>query len=66
MAQLDQNIIRTAWRHLEKGKIFTIGELASILKCSIPNARLKLRQWQTHTSYNKNGRYYIFATGAKV
>ncbi len=24
MAQLDQNIIRTAWRHLEKGKIFTI------------------------------------------
>ena len=58
MAQLDQNKIRTAWRHLEKGKIFTIGELASILKCSIPNARLKLRQWQTHTSYNKNGRYY--------
>ena len=58
MTRLDQYTVKAAWRHLEKDKIFTIGEIASILKCSIPNARLKLRQWQTYTSYNKNGRYY--------
>ncbi len=58
MARLDQNTLKEAWRHLEKTKIFTIGELSSILKCSTPNARLKLRQWQTYTSYNQNGRYY--------
>ncbi len=39
-------------------KVFTVGELASVLKCSIPNARLKLKQWRTYTSYNQNGRYY--------
>lgn len=58
MARLDQNTIKAAWRHLEKAKVFTIGELSHALKCSIPNARLKLKQWQTYTSYNQNGRFY--------
>lgn len=58
MTRLDPGTVKAVCRHLEKHKIFTIGELSDLLKCSIPNARLKLRQWQTYTSYNQNGRYY--------
>ena len=58
MARLNQETIKAAWRHLEKIKLFSIGELASILTCSIPNARLKLKQWKAYTSYNQNGKYY--------
>lgn len=58
MARLNQDTIKAAWRHLEKAKIFTIGELTCLLKCSLPNARLKLKQWRTYTSYNQNGRFY--------
>jgi len=58
MARLNQSTIKTAWLHLEEVKVFSIGELASVLTCSIPNARLKLKQWQAYTSYNQNGKYY--------
>lgn len=58
MTRLDQDKIKTAKLHLEKIKVFEIGELAYFLKCSIPNARLKIKQWQAYTSYNKNGKYY--------
>jgi len=58
MTRLEPNLIKAVCRQLEKHKIFTIGELTVLLKCSIANARLKLRQWQTYTSYNQNGRYY--------
>jgi len=58
MTRLDQDTIKVAQRYLEKIKVFNIGELASILTCSIPNARLKLKQWRTYTSYNQNGKYY--------
>ncbi len=58
MARLTQDIIKAAWQQLEKIKIFNIIELASVLKCSISNARLKLKQWGAYTSYNQNGKYY--------
>ena len=58
MIRLDQDTIDAALTHLEKVKVFTIGELVTLLKCSIPNIRLKLKQWQTYTSYNQNGRFY--------
>ena len=58
MTRLDQDTIKAAWQHLEANKIFSIGELASALTCSIPNARLKLKQWRAYTSYNQNGKYY--------
>ena len=58
MGRLDQEKIKTVWHQLEKAKIFNIGELASLLTCSVPNARLKLKQWQAYTSYNQNGKYY--------
>ena len=43
---------------LEKMKVFTLDSLVSFLSCSIPTARLKLKQWGTYTSYNQNGKYY--------
>ena len=58
MVRLDQSRIKAALVHLEKSKTFTIGDLTSTLKCSTPNARVKLKQWRTYTSYNQNGRYY--------
>ncbi len=59
MTRLDQNTINAALKHLERIKVFTIEELVALLKCSIPNVRLKLKKWQTYTSYNQNGRFYV-------
>lgn len=58
MTRLDHGSIKAALKYLEKIKIFTIVQLSNLLKCSVPNARLKLKQWHTFTSYNQNGRYY--------
>ena len=58
MARLNQDTVKTALQHLEQIKIFNIGELAYVLTCSVPNARLKLKQWRAYTSYNQNGKYY--------
>jgi hypothetical protein len=40
-------------------KIMVIDELAELLECSLPTVRRRLKQWQTYTSYNHNGRYYV-------
>jgi len=58
MTRLNQNTIKAVYRYLVKIKIFSIGELSSVLTCSIPNARLKVKQWRAYTSYNQNGKYY--------
>lgn len=58
MARLNQDKIKATRLHLQKIKVFRIGDLASVLTCSIPNARLKIKQWRAYTSYNKNGKYY--------
>lgn len=58
MGGLSQEKVKAVLSHLEEIKIFKIGDLASRLKCSIPNARLKLKNWQTYTSYNQNGQFY--------
>jgi len=58
MTRLNQDTIKAVYRYLAKLKVFSIGELASVLTCSIPNARLKIKQWRAYTSYNQNGKYY--------
>lgn len=58
MALLCQNTITAAWRDIENQKVFGITEVASALRCSISSARLKLKNKQSITSYNKNGKYY--------
>ena len=50
--------IRKAERVLQKKKIFTIDLPVSLLDCSTPSVRTKLKQWGAYTSYNQNGRYY--------
>ena len=56
MRRLDQEAIKQTYKCLERGKIFTLDQLVSTLKCSPPSARLKLKQWRAFTSFNKNGR----------
>jgi hypothetical protein len=43
-------------------KIMTITMFAMILKCSLPTARRRLKEWKVYTSYNKNGKYYTLQT----
>lgn len=42
----------------KKKKVMVIDEIAEILVCSVPTVRRRLKQWNTYTSYNYNGRYY--------
>ena len=50
------------FKFLEDAKVFTLEQLVSSLSCSIPTARLKLKQCKAYTSYNHNGRYYALPT----
>jgi len=58
MGGLSQEKIKAVRCDLEEIQIFKIGDLASKLSCSVPTARLKLKNWKTYTSYNQNGRFY--------
>ena len=58
MAMFSEGKIKRVFKFLENIKVFTLEQLVASLSCSIPTARLKLKQWQTYTSYNQNGRYY--------
>jgi len=40
-------------------KILTVEELAGLLGTSAVTARRRLKQWNTYTSINCNGRYYV-------
>lgn len=40
-------------------KVITVNELSDFLKCSVPAARNRFKEWNTYTSFNKNGRYYV-------
>ena len=40
-------------------KIFTVNDLSQWLSCSVVTARRRLKEWDAHTSYNCNGRYYV-------
>ncbi len=58
MGRLTHEEIKAVLYDLKEVKTFKIGDLALKLGCSVPNARLKLKSWKTHTSYNQNGRFY--------
>lgn len=62
MGKLNEEKIGSAFRFLEKIKVFTLDRVVSLLCCSTPNTRLKLKQWKAHTSFNQNGRYYTMPT----
>ncbi len=58
MSRLSEGKLKSVIKFLEDIKVFTLDNLVSYLTCSLPTARLKLKQWRTYTSYNQNGRYY--------
>ena len=62
MPKLSQEKLKSIYRILESTTVFTVDQLVSLLRCSKPTARLRLKQWKTHTSYNQNGRYYAMPT----
>jgi hypothetical protein len=39
-------------------KVMNLEEVAKLVQSSIHTARRRLKEWQAHTSYNQNGRYY--------
>jgi hypothetical protein len=49
---------KDALDHFNRQKIITLEQLIGLLECSTITARRRLKQWQTYTSINKNGRYY--------
>ncbi len=40
-------------------RVLTVEELAGFLGNSTITARRRLKQWNTYTSINRNGRYYV-------
>jgi hypothetical protein len=54
--------LKSVFNFLEDIRVFTLDQLMASLKCSMPTARLKLKQWQAYTSYNQNSRYYALPT----
>ncbi|MEA2038901.1 MAG: hypothetical protein U9N82_03605 [Thermodesulfobacteriota bacterium] len=62
MTKLSEGRLKNVFNLLEDMKVFTLERLVSSLSCSVPTARLKLKQWGAYTSYNQNGRYYAMST----
>lgn len=62
MIKLSKGRLNRVFTLLEVMRVFTLDRLVSSLSCSVPTARLKLKQWGAYTSYNQNGRYYSVAT----
>jgi hypothetical protein len=65
MPKINEKRLKDVFRFLEDIKVFTLDKLVSLLSCSTPTARLKLKQWKAYTSYNKNSRYYAMPTVAR-
>jgi len=62
MRKFSEETVESVYKILERVKVFTIDRLISALGCSMPSARVKLKQWKAYTSYNQNGRYYTLPT----
>lgn len=62
MTKLIEGRLKNVFNLLEDIKVFTLEKLVSYLSCSIPTARLRLKQGGAYTSYNQNGRYYAMST----
>lgn len=46
-------------KHFRRKRVLTVEELARLLGASTVTARRRLKQWNTYTSINRNGRYYV-------
>ena len=59
MAMIKNRVAQKARRTFRAQKVGTIDELADLLQCSVSTARRRLKLWKAHTSFNRNGRYYV-------
>jgi hypothetical protein len=62
MRKFPEETVEGVHKFLERINVFTIDHLISALGCSMPSARVKIKQWKAYTSYNQNGRYYTLPT----
>ena len=58
MSRKSEVSVGKAQKVFRRRKILTLGEVAELIQSSIHTARRRLKEWQAHTSYNQNGRYY--------
>ena len=58
MNRESDNWAAKAQQVFRRRKILMLGEVAELIHSSIHTARRRLKDWQAHTSYNLNGRYY--------
>lgn len=58
MPPIVENTNMRARSLIEKEKVFTLKQLVSALGCSPRTAQTRIKQWNAHTSYNMNGKYY--------
>jgi len=62
MSKMSEAGLSRTYKILEQMRVFTLDQMVSSLTCSVPTARMKLKQWGAYTSYNQNGRYYSIPT----
>ena len=62
MPKFSEETLKGVFKFLQGIKVFTLDRIVSSLGCSVPSARVKLKQWRAYTSYNQNGRYYTLPT----
>ena len=65
MAMIENRVVQEARRTFRAQKVGTIDELADLLQCSVSTARRRLKLWKAHTSFNRNGRYYVLPDVAR-
>jgi len=58
MKNLDSKVVENALMAFQNNKVMTLEDLKTLLCCSMITVRRRLKDWQTFTSYNQNGRYY--------
>ena len=59
MADPQDLIVKKTWKAWRTRKVLTIDDLARLLDSSLATARRRLKTWNSLTSYNNNGRYYV-------
>jgi len=52
-------------RRFRRVKVMTLAALMQLLGCSGRTVHRRLKQWQCHTSYNCNGRYYALPSAVQ-
>ena len=55
---IDPQVEHDALQLFRRKRVMRITEIADLLSCAIPTVRVRLKKWDTFTSYNRNSSYY--------